>query len=63
MVGLDRILNYNKNQIILRTSLRGVTGDIDKGTVFVSPKGDIIELPIGATALDFAFAVLYSSWN
>jgi len=35
-----------------------VTGDIDKGTIFTfSPKGDIIELPVGATALDFAFMV------
>ncbi len=35
-----------------------VTGDINKETVFTfSPKGDIIELPLGATALDFAFMV------
>ena len=38
--------------------IEGVTGDIDRGTVFTfSPKGDIIELPVGATALDFAFMV------
>ena len=35
-----------------------VSGDIDRGTVFsFSPKGFFIELPVGATALDFAFMV------
>ena len=35
-----------------------VTKDIMNETVFVfSPKGDITELPQGATPLDFAFAI------
>lgn len=55
---LRQILELQQESDNTEDFIKGVTGDIDKGTVFVfSPKGDIIELPIGATALDFAFAV------
>ena len=55
---LRHIIEFQKESDSTEDFIEGVTGDIDKGTVFTfSPKGDIIELPVGATALDFAFAV------
>ncbi len=55
---LRKILEFQQESANTEDFIMGVTGDIDKGTVFVfSPKGDITELPVGATALDFAFAI------
>lgn len=55
---LRHIIEFQKESDTTEDFISSVTGDIDKGTVFTfSPKGDIIELPIGATVLDFAFMV------
>lgn len=55
---LRHIIEFQNESDSTEDFIEGVTGDIDRGTVFTfSPKGDIIELPIGATALDFAFMV------
>lgn len=55
---LRNILECQKETDTTEDFISTVTGDIDKGTVFAfSPKGDIIELPVGATVLDFAFMV------
>lgn len=55
---LRHIIEFQNESDSTEDFIEGVTGDIDRGTVFTfSPKGDIIELPVGATALDFAFIV------
>ena len=55
---LRHIIEFQNESDSTEDFIDGVTGDIDKGTVFTfSPKGDILELPVGSTALDFAFAV------
>ena len=55
---LRHIIEFQNESDSTEDFIEGVTGDIDRGTVFTfSPKGDIIELPVGATALDFAFMV------
>ena len=55
---LRHIIEFQNESDSTEDFIKGVTGDIDRGTVFTfSPKGDIIELPVGATALDFAFMV------
>ena len=55
---LRHIIEFQNESDSTEDFIEGVTGDIDKGTIFTfSPKGDIIELPVGATALDFAFMV------
>ena len=55
---LRHIIEFQNESDTTEDFIEGVTGDIDRGTVFTfSPKGDIIELPVGATALDFAFMV------
>lgn len=55
---LRKILEIQKESENTEEFIQEVTADIDKSTIFTfSPKGDIIELPVGATALDFAFAV------
>ena len=55
---LMHIIEFQNESDSTEDFIEGVTGDIDRGTVFTfSPKGDIIELPVGATALDFAFMV------
>lgn len=55
---LRHIIEFQNESDTTEDFIKGVTGDIDRGSVFAfSPKGDIIELPFGSTALDFAFAV------
>ena len=55
---LRHIIEFQNESDSTEDFIEGVTGDTDRGTVFTfSPKGDIIELPVGATALDFAFMV------
>ena len=55
---LRHIIEFQNESDSTEDFIEGVTVDIDRGTVFTfSPKGDIIELPVGATALDFAFMV------
>lgn len=55
---LRHIIEFQNESDTTEDFINSVTGDIDKGTIFVfSPKGDIIELPVGATVLDFAFMV------
>ena len=55
---LRHIIEFQNESDSTEDFIEGVTRDIDRGTVFTfSPKGDIIELPVGATALDFAFMV------
>ncbi|MBS9776315.1 MAG: bifunctional (p)ppGpp synthetase/guanosine-3',5'-bis(diphosphate) 3'-pyrophosphohydrolase [Fusobacterium sp.] len=55
---LRDIIEHHKDSETTEDFIETVTGDINKKTIFTfSPKGDIIELPLGATALDFAFMV------
>ena len=61
----DQIYGWLRNILELQNEaedtqdfIKSVTEDIMNETVFVfSPKGDILELPQGATPLDFAFAI------
>ena len=53
--GIDKL---PEEQMTAQEFIDSVTKDIMNETVFVfSPKGDITELPQGATPLDFAFAI------
>ena len=55
---LRNILELQKETETAQEFIDSVTKDIMNETVFVfSPKGDITELPQGATPLDFAFAI------
>lgn len=55
---LRHIIEFQNESASTEDFINSVTGDIDKETVFAfSPMGDIIELPAGATVLDFAFMI------
>jgi len=55
---LKELLNIIKEEKNPKEFFNQVTSNIFDDTIYVfTPKGDVIELPYGATALDFAFAI------
>uniref|UniRef100_UPI002611510F RelA/SpoT family protein n=1 Tax=uncultured Cetobacterium sp. TaxID=527638 RepID=UPI002611510F len=55
---LRNIVELNQDAENAEEFIQDVTGDIVKDTVFVfSPKGDVVELAMGATPIDFAFNI------
>ena len=55
---LKKILEWQQESDNSKEFVENVTGDLLNGEVFVfSPMGDVIELPAGATPLDFAFYI------
>jgi RelA/SpoT family (p)ppGpp synthetase len=55
---LRQILEWQQEADNSEEFVKTVTGDILQETVFVfSPKGDVVELSMGATPLDFAFHI------
>ncbi len=55
---VQRILEIQKDQKDPENFLQDLKLDIFQDRIFVfSPKGDVIDLPRGATAIDFAFAI------
>lgn len=52
------LLEFNQSMKNNSEFMDAVKGDLDGGGIFIfTPKGDVKELPFGATPLDFAFAV------
>ena len=55
---IQELLEFNKNVLNNSEFMYAVKNDLDMGEIFVlTPKGDVKELPYGATPLDFAYAV------
>lgn len=55
---VKELLEFNQSMKNNSEFMDAIKGDLDSGGVFIfTPKGDVIELPFGATPLDFAFAV------
>lgn len=55
---IQEILNAQKNSPDTQTFIQQLRLDIFSDRLFVlSPKGDVYELPVGATPIDFAYAV------
>lgn len=55
---LRDIVELNKEADNAKEFVKTITGDIIEDTIYVfSPKGDITELKIGSTPIDFAFAI------
>ena len=55
---IQELLELNKNILNNSEFIRTVKNDLDMGEIFVfTPKGDVKELPYGATPLDFSYAV------
>jgi GTP diphosphokinase / guanosine-3',5'-bis(diphosphate) 3'-diphosphatase len=55
---LGRVLEWQKETGDPREFMEGLKIDLYAGQVFVfTPKGDVVELPSGATPIDFAYAI------
>jgi guanosine-3',5'-bis(diphosphate) 3'-pyrophosphohydrolase len=55
---LGRVLEWQKETSDPRELMEGLKIDLYEGQVFVfTPKGDVVELPAGATPIDFAYAI------
>jgi GTP diphosphokinase / guanosine-3',5'-bis(diphosphate) 3'-diphosphatase len=55
---LGRVLEWQKETGDPREFMEGLKIDLYAGQVFVfTPKGDVVELPAGATPIDFAYAI------
>ncbi len=55
---LNKLLEWQKHPHQSEDYLATLKTDFFEDTIFVfTPKGDVIELPVGATALDFAYAI------
>ncbi len=58
MAWLSRILEWEQETSDPSTFMSNLKTDLDQDDVFVfTPKGDIVELPVGATPVDFAFQI------
>jgi GTP diphosphokinase / guanosine-3',5'-bis(diphosphate) 3'-diphosphatase len=58
LVWLGQMLEWLKDMADPREFMEGLKIDLYGGQVFVfTPKGDVINLPSGATAVDFAYAI------
>ena len=52
------IMELNNDEVNDEEFVKNVTNDVFKDTIYVfTPKGDVIELPNGATPIDFAYRV------
>ena len=55
---LGRVLEWQKETSDPKELMEGLKIDLYEGQVFIfTPKGDVIELPAGATPIDFAYAI------
>jgi guanosine-3',5'-bis(diphosphate) 3'-pyrophosphohydrolase len=55
---LGRVLEWQQDMADPREFMEGLKIDLYEGQVFVfTPKGDVINLPAGATPIDFAYAI------
>lgn len=55
---INKIKNWQEKELNTNEILSNIKSDILKDDIFIfTPKGDIVQLPKGATALDFAFAI------
>ena len=58
MAWLSRILEWEQESSDPSTFMSNLKTDLDSDDVFVfTPKGDVVELPVGATPVDFAFQI------
>src|SRR5207247_6723342 len=58
LVWLGRVLEWQKETSDPREFMEGLKIDLYANQVFVfTPKGDVVELPRGATPIDFAYAI------
>ncbi|MFV0249640.1 MAG: RelA/SpoT family protein [Bacilli bacterium] len=52
------IIELNNEEINDEEFVKSVTEDVFKNTIYVfTPKGDVVELPLGSTPIDFAYKV------
>ena len=55
---IQELLDFNQDVLNNSEFMYAVKNDLDMGEIFVlTPKGDVKELPYGATPLDFSYAV------
>jgi guanosine-3',5'-bis(diphosphate) 3'-pyrophosphohydrolase len=55
---LGRLLEWQQDMADPREFMEGLRIDLYQGRVFVfTPKGDVVDLPAGATPIDFAYAI------
>jgi guanosine-3',5'-bis(diphosphate) 3'-pyrophosphohydrolase len=58
MAWLGRMLEWQQEMADPREFMEGLKIDLYEGQVFVfTPKGDVVNLPTGATPIDFAYAI------
>ncbi|HEX9236915.1 MAG TPA: bifunctional (p)ppGpp synthetase/guanosine-3',5'-bis(diphosphate) 3'-pyrophosphohydrolase [Actinomycetota bacterium] len=58
MAWLGRMLEWQQEMADPREFMEGLKIDLYEGQVFVfTPKGDVVNLPAGATPIDFAYAI------
>ncbi len=58
MAWLNRILDWEQESSDPTTFMSNLKTDLDQDEVFVfTPKGEVVELPVGATPVDFAFQI------
>ena len=58
MAWLSRMLEWQQEMADPREFMEGLKIDLYQGRAFVfTPKGDVIDLPAGATPIDFAYAI------
>jgi GTP diphosphokinase / guanosine-3',5'-bis(diphosphate) 3'-diphosphatase len=58
MAWLGRVMEWQREMADPREFMEGLKIDLYEGQVFVfTPKGDVINLPAGATPIDFAYAI------
>jgi guanosine-3',5'-bis(diphosphate) 3'-pyrophosphohydrolase len=58
MAWLGRMLEWQKEMADPREFMEGLRIDLYEGRIFVfTPKGDVIDLPVGAVPIDFAYAI------
>jgi guanosine-3',5'-bis(diphosphate) 3'-pyrophosphohydrolase len=58
MAWLGRMLEWQQEMADPREFMEGLKIDLYAGRVFVfTPKGDVVDLPLGSTPIDFAYAI------
>ncbi|MCP3936974.1 MAG: bifunctional (p)ppGpp synthetase/guanosine-3',5'-bis(diphosphate) 3'-pyrophosphohydrolase [Actinomycetia bacterium] len=58
MPWLDRMVDWESETADPDEFMESLRGDLEHDEVFVfTPKGDVVTLPIGATAIDFAYSI------
>jgi len=55
---LNRLVDWGADQADPREFMETLKADLDENEVYVfTPKGDVVTLPLGATPIDFAYAI------